>query len=235
MTANEHRPARVQAGDARPAPLRVKAARLVLQGLFRLVFRVRVIGRANLPGTAAIICANHMGWTEAFLLALFLPVEPRIYILGERDTVLLNDFRAGVVNWFEIMIPLDRDKPLEALRTMADVLHRGGSLMIFPEGNLGTEEGTIQPLQPGAAQLSLMAKVPLVPVGFTGTRELWLRRPITLRIGPPLDPARFQEGNLRERITALTAALDAALRAQLPGDTARPRWKPLRDRLTHLF
>jgi 1-acyl-sn-glycerol-3-phosphate acyltransferase len=235
VAANEPRAVRLQTGDARPAPLRVKVARLALQGLFRLVFRVRVIGRANLPGTAAIICANHMGWTEAFLLVMFLPVEPRLYVLGEREGVLQNDFRTRTVNFFEIMIPLDRDRPLEALRTMADVLRRGGSLVIFPEGNLGTAEGTIQPLQPGAAQLSLIAKVPLVPVGFTGTRELWLRRPITLRIGPPLDPARFQEGNLRERITALTAALDAALRAQLPGDTARPRFKPLRDRLTHLF
>jgi 1-acyl-sn-glycerol-3-phosphate acyltransferase len=235
VAANEHRAVRVQAGDARPAPWRVKVSRLVLHGLFRLVFHVRVVGRANVPRTAAIICANHLGWTEAFLLIMFLPVEPRIYVLGEREGVLQNDFRTRTVNFFEIMIPLDRDRPLEALRLMADVLRRGGSLIIFPEGNLGTEEGTIQPLQPGAAQLSLMAKVPILPVGLTGTRELWLRRPLTLRIGPPLDPARFQEGSLRERINALTAALDAALRAQLPGDTAQPRWKPLRDWLTNLF
>lgn len=235
MAANKPRAVRVQAGDAGRAPWRVRVTRLVLRGVFGLVFQVRVIGRANVPRTAVIICANHLGWTEAFLLIMFLPVEPRIYVLGERAGVLQNDFRTQTVNFFEIMIPLDRDKPLEALRTMADVLRRGGSLVIFPEGNLGTEEGTIQPLQPGAAQLSLMAKVPLLPVGVTGSRELWLRRPITLRIGPPLDPAGFQAGNLRERITALTAALDAALRAQLPGDPAQSRFKPLRDWLTNLF
>jgi 1-acyl-sn-glycerol-3-phosphate acyltransferase len=235
LAANEHRTVRVQAGDARRATRRVKLTHLLLRGVFGLVFDIRVGGRSNLPSTAAIICSNHLGWTDAFLLLMFLPPEPRIYVLGERDSVLHNDFRARAVNLYEIMIPLDRDKPLEALRTMADVLRRGGSLVIFPEGNLGTAEGTIQSLQPGAAQLSLMARVPIVPVGFTGTRELWLRRRITMRIGPPLDPARFQEGNLRDRINALTAALDAALRAQLPGDTARPRFKPLRDWLTNLF
>jgi 1-acyl-sn-glycerol-3-phosphate acyltransferase len=213
----------------------VKAARLAIQGLFRLVFRVRVVGRANLPPEAAILCANHLGWTDAFLLVMFLPVEPRIYVLGERAGVVQNDFRSNFLNVFEVMIPLDRDRPLEAIRTMADVLRRGGSLLIFPEGNLGTQEGTIQPLQPGAAQVSLMTKHPIVPIGFTGTRELWLRRTLTMRIGPPLDPAHYQEGNLRERINALTTALDRSMRALLPGDTARPRFKPLRDWLTHLF
>ncbi len=235
MAANEHRAVRLQTGDARRAPWRVKIFRLFLHGLFRALFRVRVVGRANLPSGAAILCANHMGWTEAFFLVMFLPPEPRIYVLGEREGVLQNDFRVRVVNFFEVMIALDRDKPLTALRTMADVLGRGGSLVIFPEGNLGTEEGTIQPLQPGAAQLSLMTRRPIVPIGFTGSRELWLRRPITMRIGPPLEPTAFTEGNLRGRIDSMTAALDHALCDLLPGDTARPRFKPLRDWLTHLF
>lgn len=235
MAANEQRAVRLQRGDARRAPWRVRAARLGIQTLFRLLFRVRVIGREHFPAQAAIVAANHLGWTDAFLIVMFLPVEPRIYVLGERAGVVQNDFRNTFLNVFEVMIPLDRDRPLEAIRTMADVLRRGGSLLIFPEGNLGTEEGTIQPLQPGAAHVSLMTKSPIVPIGFTGTQELWLRRTLTMRIGPPLDPARFPEGNLRARINALTAALDAAMRDLLPGDTARPRWKPLRDWLTHLF
>lgn len=235
MAANEQRAVRLQRGDARRAPWRVRVTRRGIQTLFRLVFRVRVVGRANFPTQAAIVVANHLGWTDAFLIVMFLPVEPRIYVLGERAGVVQNDFRNTFLNIFEVMIPLDRDRPLEAIRTMADVLRRGGSLLIFPEGNLGTEEGTIQPLQPGAAQVSLMTKSLIVPIGFTGTQELWLRRTLTMQIGPPLDPAHFPEGNLRDRINALTAALDAGMRALLPGDTARPRFKPLRDWLTHLF
>jgi 1-acyl-sn-glycerol-3-phosphate acyltransferase len=213
----------------------VKAARLAIRGIFRLFFRLRVIGRENLPGTPVIICANHLGWTDPFLILLLLPAEPRIYVLGEREGVLQNDFRTRVINAFQIMIPLDRDKPLEAMRVMGGVLRRGGSLLIFPEGDLGTQEGTIQPLQPGAAHLSLQSGVPLLPVGITGAQELWLRRTLTLRIGPPIAPAAFAAGDLRARIRAMTAALDTALRALLPGDHERPRRKPLRDWLTNLF
>lgn len=222
-------------GPAGPARWYVKLTRWVVLGLFRLVFRLRVIGREHLPGTPVIVCANHLGWTDAFLVIVLLPMEPRIYVLGERDTVLLTGFRTRFVDTLQIMVPLDRARPLEAMRTMTGLLRRGGSLLIFPEGKLGTEEGALQALQPGAAHLSLLTGVPLLPVGFTGTRELWLRRTLTLRIGPPLDPATFAGGESRERMRAMTAALDAAMRALLPGDPARPRFKPLRDWLTNLF
>jgi 1-acyl-sn-glycerol-3-phosphate acyltransferase len=225
----------VQAGRAAPAPLWVKAARLTVRGIFRLFFRLRVIGREHVPRTPVIICVNHLGWTDPFLILLLLPVEPRIYVLGEREGVLQTDFRTRFIDAFQIMIPLDRDRPLEAMRVMLGLLRRGGSLLIFPEGNLGTQEGTIQALQPGAAHLSLQSGVPLLPVGITGSQELWLRRTLTLRIGPPIDPTAFAEGNTRSRIGAMTAALDTALRALLPGDRIQPRRKPLRGWLTNLF
>jgi 1-acyl-sn-glycerol-3-phosphate acyltransferase len=222
-------------GPAGRARRHVKLVRLAVLALFRLVFRLRVVGREHVPRTPAIVCANHLGWTDAFLVLILLPVEPRIYVLGERDTVLLTGFRTRVVDSLQIMVPLDRDRPLEAMRVMTGLLRRGGSLLIFPEGNLGTEEGALQPLQPGAAHLSLLTGVPLLPIGFTGTRELWLRRTLTMRIGPPLDPAAFAGGASRGRTQAMTAALDTAMRALLPGDPARPRVKPLRDWLTNLF
>jgi 1-acyl-sn-glycerol-3-phosphate acyltransferase len=225
----------VQAGPAGPAPWHVKLTRLILLVLFRLVFRLRVIGREHVSHRPVIVCANHMGWTEAFLVAILLPMEPRIYILGERDTVLFTGWRTRVVDALQVMVPLDRDRPLEAMRVMAGLLKRGGSLLMFPEGKLGTQEGALQPLQPGAAHLSVTTGVPLLPVGFTGTRELWFRRTITMRIGPPLDPAAFAEGDTRTRMRALNAALDTAMRALLPGDHAHPRFKPLRDQLTHFF
>ncbi|HMA33326.1 MAG TPA: lysophospholipid acyltransferase family protein, partial [Chloroflexia bacterium] len=179
----------VQTGSAGPAGRRVKFARLVVLAIFRLVFRLRVVGQAQVPRRPVIICVNHLGWTDAFLVLLLLPAEPRIYVLGERAGVLRDRLHIWVIRTLEIMIPLDRDKPREALRVMADVLARGGSLIIFPEGQLGTVEGTIGPLQPGAAHLSLQTGVPLLPVGLTGTRELWLRRRLTVRIGPPIAPA----------------------------------------------
>jgi 1-acyl-sn-glycerol-3-phosphate acyltransferase len=132
------------------------------------------------------------------------------------------------------MVPLDRDKPMEALRTMSGVLHQGGSLLIFPEGHLGTEEGQLLDLQQGAAHLSQKSGVPILPIGLTGTSTLWLRRTLTVRIGDPISPQVFA-GNLRARLHSMTVALDDAMRSLLPGDEERPRFRLMSRWLTKLL
>ena len=224
----------IQQGSAARASLQVKAFRLFVRALFKFFFRVRVTGLGNALRQPSIICFNHLGWTEGLLVLLFFPVEPRIYGLGERQVAYLSKWRTWLFNWLQVFIPLDRGKPRQALRIMEDVLKRGGSLALAPEGRLGSNEGTIAELQHGAAYVSLASGAPLVPVGVTGSLELWLGRTLTMRVGKPIYPNALQ-GADRTRVRALTARLDTELRALLPGDFERPRVKLLRDCLTKLF
>ncbi len=202
--------------------------------MFRFVFRVRVNGLEKVPNSPVIVCANHLGWTDAFLVLLFLPAEPRIYVLGEKEVRRISRFRRLTIDALRIMVPLDRDKPLQALRTMEGVLQKGGSLLIFPEGRLGDEEGGLCELQEGAAHLSQKSGVPLLPVGLTGTSKLWLRRSLTVRIGDPIAPQEFT-GDLRTRLRAMTAKLDASMRSLLPGDYEHSRLRLLERWLTKLL
>jgi 1-acyl-sn-glycerol-3-phosphate acyltransferase len=224
----------IQQGNAAKSSGYIKAFRLFVRMLFRLFFRVRVIGKENVPRTPVIICANHLGWADMFLVLLFFPVEPRIYVLGEQQVKSISDFRERVIDSLKIMVMLDRSKPLQALRLMEDVLRRGGSILIFPEGRLGTQEGQLQDLQHGASHAGIVTGVPLLPVGVTGTGELWLRRRLVLRIGKPIAPTEF-EGELRPRMHAMTARLESSMRALLPGDRQRARVKLLRRWLTKLL
>ena len=225
---------RVQEGDAGRARIHLRLFRLVVRLIFRLVFRVKVVGLNNVPRTPVVVCANHLGWTDPFLILLFLPIEPRIYILGEREVKQISGFRTTMINWMQVMVALDRDKPREALRIMQSVLERGGSLLLFPEGHLGTIEGDLLELQHGAAHLSVTAGVPLLPVGLTGTSVLWIGRRLVVRIGKPIYPSMF-EGETRERVRAITKKLDSDLRALLPSDRQRGGIRLLRKWLTNLF
>ena len=224
----------LQDGEAGKASLQVKITRLLLRRLLRTLFRVQVVGLENVPPGPVIACANHLGWAEAFLILAHLPAEPRVYVLGDRSTVLCNAWRTRVIDAFQVLVPVDRGKPREALRLIDDLLCRGGSLLIFPEGHIGEREGALQALQPGAAYLSVQHGIPLLPIGVTGTRELWLRRTITIRIGAPIDPAAVA-GNARSRSRTVTEQLRKSLQTLLPGDPARARCKPLRKWLTNLL
>ncbi|MEO6457218.1 MAG: lysophospholipid acyltransferase family protein [Chloroflexia bacterium] len=225
---------RIQEGDAGKARLHLRLFRLAIRIIFSLVFRVKVVGLANVPQTPVVACANHLGWTDPFLILLFLPIEPRIYILGEREVKQISGFRTIMINWMQVMVALDRDKPREALRIMQGVLERGGSLLLFPEGHLGKSEGDLLELQHGAAHLSVTSGVPLLPVGLTGTSLLWVGRRLVVRIGKPIDPSLF-EGETRERVRSITGRLDSNLRALLPGDRQRGGVRLLRKWLTDLF
>jgi 1-acyl-sn-glycerol-3-phosphate acyltransferase len=219
----------------RRAGTRIRIIRLGLKLLFRVLFRVHIEGRANVPPAPSIVCANHLGWTDPFLVLLFLPAEPRIYVLGEEQVKEISRARRFLIETLRVMVPLDRDKPLEALRTMKSVLSRGGSLLIFPEGHLGTEEGRLLPLQKGAAHLSLQSGAPVIPVGLTGTSRLWLRRHLTVRVGTPVQPDQFREGAVHDRLDNFTEHLTAELQALLPGDANRTKVRLLERWLTKLF
>jgi 1-acyl-sn-glycerol-3-phosphate acyltransferase len=146
----------------------------------------------------------------------------------------ISKFRNALIRWMEVMVPLDRNKPREALRVMGDVLKGGGSLLIFPEGQLGTVEGELLPLQQGAPHLSLHTGTPILPVGMTGPHELWLRRTLTMRVGKAIDPTQFT-GDLRTRMNILTWHLDREMRTLLPGEKSSPRLKLLNRWLTELL
>jgi 1-acyl-sn-glycerol-3-phosphate acyltransferase len=225
---------RPQAGDAGRARWPIKLFRLLLRVIFHMFFRVKVLGLENVPNTPVIVCANHLGWADPFLILLFLPIEPRIYVLGEQQVAHISAFRRFMITKLQVMVALDRSKPREAIRVMEDVLKRGGSLLIFPEGRLGFDEGELSPLQNGAAHISLVSGAPLLPVGLTGTSQLWLRRHLTVRVGGPIEPTQVT-GDLRTRVTTLTEQLAADMRRLLPGDRDHTKVRLLRRWLTNLL
>ncbi|MBI4672528.1 MAG: 1-acyl-sn-glycerol-3-phosphate acyltransferase [Chloroflexi bacterium] len=208
--------------------------RRITRALLWCLLRVRVEGLENVPRTPYIACVNHLGWAEGFIVMLWFPPEPLIHGLGERDVMERSAFRRWFFKQVPIFLPLERDKPRQAVRAMQDVLQRGGALGLAPEGKLGTQEGALGELQAGAAYLSIRTGAPLVPVGATGTLELWLWKKVTLRVGKAILPGEFA-GDFRTRTRAMTRRLDRELRALLPGDAPPPRVKLLRNFLTKLF
>jgi 1-acyl-sn-glycerol-3-phosphate acyltransferase len=229
-------PRRIARGRIQHPTGPARIMRVLVATIFRAVFRIRIEGQEHLPPGPCIFSPNHLGWSDPFLMLVFLPATPRLLILGLHPRVV-SAFRAWVVDHLGIMVELDRGRPLDSLHQAREALEAGCSLVVFPEGTYkGAVEGELQRFLPGAAYLSTATGRPLVPVGLTGTHELWLRRPITIRIGPPLRP-EAGPGTPYERAGQMNVELREALQALLPGDRAGQaiRRRPLRRWLSTLF
>jgi 1-acyl-sn-glycerol-3-phosphate acyltransferase len=213
---------------------RDRLARGVIRLLLALFFRVRVDGREHIPAGRPLICAaNHYSWLDPFLLLAILPLAPRRYAIGNASAV--RPAWRRVIAPFHTFIPLDRARPQAAIHAMEDILARGNTLIIFPEGGIGPGDGRVRPLQSGTAYLAQRTGYPILTIGITGSHDLWWRKRVTVRIGPCVDPTRYVAGTARARRTALLADLRAHLQALLVREQAHHGPTPLRKTLTNLF
>jgi cytidylate kinase len=236
-----------QPGESLPGPMpatrRVRlfyaAARLIMLGLFRALWRVEIEGAGQVPASGAYILAPvHRNNIDTVLAGLVVARRP--YYLA-KDSL----WRYRPAGWLWSVLggfPVRRNTlaEREALRRCVKLLQSGEPLVIFPEGTRrsGPELG---PLEKGAAYLSLRTGAPVVPVGIGGSERAIPRgslRPrrarISLLVGAPLAPERTGPRIPRAEVDRLTERLAHALQelfsqaearasSRLPKSRAR-RW-----------
>jgi len=125
------------------------------------------VHRAELVPTAGpvILAANHLGWVDGPLLALFS--LRRVHVLTKAEM-----FVGGMDLFLRAAgaIPVDRyAADPRAMKKALRVLRDDGGVGIFPEGARGA--GELDLIQRGAAYLALATGAPVVPAIFFGSRE----------------------------------------------------------------
>ena len=194
------------------------------RGLMRLLFRVRVIGRENLPDDQPwILTPNHISYLDGFVLANALRWEQlrETCWAGWTGIVAANAFMRFLSRLGRIL-PVE---PTRAARTSlafgAIVLQEGKNLVWFPEGGL-SRSGELQEFKPGIGLLLERFPTAVVPVCIRGTSDALppdsarLRfRPVRIVIGKPCSaeelrrlgqgekPSEQIANGLREKIAEL--------------------------------
>jgi len=190
---------------------------LVLRPFLTLFIGLRVRGREHLPLTGPfILIANHTSHLDtASLLSLFpLRRLPDLRPVAAADYFEQNRLVSALSKTLFNILPIARKQitpDTNPLPRLAEALHAGQSLILFPEGTRGTGEDLAR-FHSGAAHLiEKCPDVPVVPVylvnmGRSLPKGEWIPVPFfcEVRIGRP---QTFQ-GNRRE----ITAALESAVR-----------------------
>jgi 1-acyl-sn-glycerol-3-phosphate acyltransferase len=156
--------------------------------------RVQVFGKEfmDTPG-AKIYAANHSSYIDVLPLMLGLGVNYRfISKVENRRLPLIGTFLKQMGH-----LTFDRADPnarLNQSKEMEDLLHRGESVFVFPEGTFLPEDG-VRPFQLGAFKAAVATGAPIIPVSVAGARQIlregtWLPRPgnITITLSPPIFP-----------------------------------------------
>lgn len=154
------------------------------------------------PLAAAALLNRKVGWLAKATLWKLLPLRP-----------FLAAFRA-----IPVTRPKDggatRESILGSFHRVHEVLGRGGSVAMFPEGVSHTE-ADLAPLKTGAARIALSSPVALslVPAGLVYGDRGTFRHSALLRLGAPIPFEDLAgQGTSPGAITELTARIRTALR-----------------------
>jgi len=189
-----------------------RAARWVVKHLFR----VTVTGLENIPRPPFIIAANHQAWFDPAFIIPFFPESPVIYTMAKRETVFNRAWKRRLLPLIGVfpISPHQGQLDEQGLRTVYQILERGGVMLIFPEGRYSRGRG-LRPLKVGIGHFALQAGVPICPVAVHGTDVLRPFSRVEVDIGPPIrgDPPAWWE--LSRRVTGVVDRVRVALQSAL--------------------
>ncbi len=166
--------------------------KILLGPIVKLIWIKRAEGLENIPKTGScIIATNHSSYFD--FISLIAVLHRRIYFLAGEVFFKKWWWYPFVKLTGQIRVNRDNKDKTEAKQKAFSIINQGNILGIFPEGTR-SPDGKMGKTFTGVAKFALEAKVPIVPVGITGTYEIMSRhdkRPkfkknIIINIGKPI-------------------------------------------------
>ncbi len=206
-------------------------ASLITQGLFYPVFYfiyhtffdLRISGQNNLKNLERplLFVSNHISFYDSFIFDLFTPPFTKIppyHFMGTTQvtTWYLKIFKYSGIMYvvyllFGVLKVTYGQGAEKAIIPTLNVIGRGGTVAIFPEGRIWNSKKTsmdIGPFKWGAAMVALKTGVTVVPVSMRKIVRPLKRTQIIVNIGEPYLVERFDTpeevaDEMREKVIGL--------------------------------
>ena len=174
----------------------------VQMGFYERVMRPTVYGRAYIPHNRnTIVASNHASHLDmGFVKYALGGYGEGLVSLAAQDYFFEGSrLRRAYFENLTNLAAFDRKGGLrQAIRQAGDILDRGKTVLIFPEGTR-SPDGKIHEFKPVIGHLALAHGTDILPIHLGGTREalpkggkIPVKREITARIGLPLEVAELR-------------------------------------------
>ena len=169
--------------------------RPTIGAIVRSIAPLRAYGRDRIPlHGPLILCFNHFSWLDPWALGSVIPRT--VYYVAKQeahDNPLVGPF----IRFFGTSSVRRGESDREAIRIMREVVRRGDTFGMFPEGTRQkTEPG---PVRTGAAMIAVQEQAPVVCGAIHGTEvgawRLGNFHPVSLAFGEPLDVSGFERNS----------------------------------------
>jgi len=165
-------------------------AYLLLKLICLAVFRLKVIGRENVPKSGSIILAsNHISYLDPILVGVSSP--RRLNYLAKEEI-----FKNPLISWLlrklqAFTVSRERVGP-SAIRNSLQLLEKGKALLLFPEGTRGDGRNLLK-AKNGIGIIAERSGAAIIPTYLQGPEKVlprgshWVHlHPVTVCFGPPL-------------------------------------------------
>jgi 1-acyl-sn-glycerol-3-phosphate acyltransferase len=190
--------------------------RRVVAWIVTHLFRVTLTGLENVPTAPYIIAANHQAWFDPAFIIPFFPERPLVYTMAKRETVFNRAWKRRLLPLIGVfpISPHMGELDEQGLRTVYQVLDRGGVVLIFPEGRYSRGRA-LRPLKTGIGHFALQAGVPVCPIAVRGTDSLRPFSRVEVSIGPPILPDLPAWWELSRRVAGMVDRVRSAIATAL--------------------
>lgn len=201
-----------------PKPFSYQVGQFLAWVIFRST-GARILGRENIPSEGSfLLVSNHQSFLDPLFVSLACSV-PQIHFMAKEELFQSPTSRHMMLGLGAF--PVKRSGPTkETLAQVLRLLKDDRVLCLFAEGTR-SKDGELQDFQAGFAKIARRTNTPVVPIGITGTRNLfeniqgmslpiWSRfigqKPPALSIGKPI-PANLTAEEIAERTQMSVRAL----------------------------
>ena len=171
-----------------------KVVVFVLTGIIKVLFRMKITGRENMPKDGAcFVCCNHLSnWDPVFLA---VSVKRPVHFMAKKEI-----FSVPVLNKIINVLgafPVDREAAdITAIKTALNHIKHGNALGIFPQGTRCVGKAPEElPIKSGTGMMVYRTECDVVPVSiYTKDYKVSLFKRVYVEIGKPIKFEEYEAG-----------------------------------------